>query len=363
VLGTVGEPSSSADDSWHDRRVDPRQANFDRDIAEFTDWVYETYGLRVQWTILGSVGFAPERAARQALVRRFAAMSKGREHKLFAFEIANEGWRNGFPGEEGRAELRALAGWLASETAVLVAPSSPLEIVCEGAGGLRELYEGAAADFATLHFDRTPENDSNIWGVVEAPWHFHFCEGTPALAANNEPIGPESSVAATDDPLVLSMLALVSYGSGVGAFVMHSGPGVRGGGAADIEAGRTFNLWEPRNADRIAQALQTLEWLLPSDFANWKRRDSAAGNSEQLVDVSDHRRLSKLYCFSRGQQAVCGVAGIRGPVEIVSRRSMRATAYHPVTGRTLLTKSVQAGERIQLAADPAAVILKLELGN
>jgi hypothetical protein len=292
-------------------------------------------------------------------VERFGAMSRGREEKLFAFEIANEAWQNGFGGEKGRQELRALGQLLSSQTSVLVAQSSSPGARCDGVGGLQSLYRGAGAGFATLHFERRPARGLEVWRVLRGPWDFGPCDGLPALASSNEPIGPESSIAAIDDPVVLSMLAFVTYGSGIGAFVMHSGPGVRGGGAADLKLGRHSNLWEIRDASGIAQGLQTLERLLPHNLANWEKRDWSEKSSERPFDVGDRGAITGLYCFARDQEAVCAAAGIRRPLELIARRRMTVTAYHPVDGRSIATKDVAMGERIGLKADPAAVILKV----
>jgi hypothetical protein len=221
------------------------------------------------------------------------------------------------------------------------------------------LYKDAGADLATLHFERRPARGPEIWRVLRGPWDFRPCDGLPALASSNEPIGPESSVAAIDDPVVLSMLALVTYGSGIGAFVMHSGPGVRGGGAADLKLGRHSNLWEIRNAGGIAQGLRTLERLLPSGFANWEKRDSSGQSPDRPFDVDDRSAIAGLYCFAKGQEAVCGAAGIGRPLELIARRKMTVTAYYPGDGRSLSTKDMAAGDRFGLKTDPQAVILKL----
>ena len=52
-------------------------------------------------------------------------LARGREHKIFAFEIANEAGSNGFDGRKGIAELRSLGARLSRKTAVLVALSDP----------------------------------------------------------------------------------------------------------------------------------------------------------------------------------------------------------------------------------------------
>ena len=64
--------------------------DYDKVIAGLTDLAYDKYGLRVQWTLFGGAPSTPPGRAREALVDRFATMSRGREHKIFAFEIANE---------------------------------------------------------------------------------------------------------------------------------------------------------------------------------------------------------------------------------------------------------------------------------
>ena len=75
-------------------------------------------------------------------------MARGREHKIFAFEIANEAWQNGFAGPEGLAELRRLGQRLNEKTPVLVALSSPAR------GAACATYAGSGADAMTLHYER-----------------------------------------------------------------------------------------------------------------------------------------------------------------------------------------------------------------
>ena len=101
VLGSVGGAS------WEDRETDPRWPDYDAIIAGMTDLAYDRYGMRVQWTLFGGAPFtppAPRRGPRSWIASR--RLARGREHKIFAFEIANEAWQNGFRGAEGLAELR-----------------------------------------------------------------------------------------------------------------------------------------------------------------------------------------------------------------------------------------------------------------
>ncbi len=229
VLGSVGGAS------WEDRQADPRWPDYDAIIAGMTDLAYDRYGLRVQWTLFGGAPFTPSGPSREALVDRFAALARGREHKIFAFEIANEAWQNGFAGPEGLAELRRLGQRLSEKTTVLVALSSPAgEAACA-------TYAGSGADAMTLHYERGfgPEGPLE---PLRRPWSFpgaydRACKGQlPSIVLNNEPIGPESSVRQDDSPSRIAAGYVMTFLAGNAAYVLHSGPGIRGGGAADVSS-------------------------------------------------------------------------------------------------------------------------------
>src|SRR5688572_136132 len=146
VLGSVG----ASNDSWHDRLLDPRDPAYDAAITGLTDLAYDKYGLRVEWTIFGGTAATPTPAAREALVRRFASLMRGREHKIQHYEIANEGWHTGFSGPEGVGELRRLAQILRDLTPNIVALTSP-----QRADQIAAMYEGSAANLVTMHVDRS----------------------------------------------------------------------------------------------------------------------------------------------------------------------------------------------------------------
>ena len=352
VLAVVGSPGDRSDDSWRDRRLDPSAAAYDRDVAAFTDWVYLEYGLRVQWTIFGGVDFTPSAESRRALVERLAAMAAGREEKIFAFEIANEAWQNGFPGEAGRNELHALARILKSRSQVLVALSAPEGSSCESA---QTLYRKSPADLMTLHFPRA--GSPAIWNRFQDPWSFQSCTGVPSLATSNEPVGPESSVASLDDPVALSALAFATYGSGIGAFVFHTGPGVRGGGAADLARGRHSNLWELPTAARISRSLATVVTSVPGDFANWQKSDVLAGGSDSIFDVPDRTALTGMYCFTKPPAYACVAFGIRRSVQLSARRKMTASIRSFVDGTNTAVKQLVPGSPFTIPASTSAALV------
>ena len=223
VLGSVGGPS------WEDRETDPRWKDYDQVIAGFTDLVYDRYGMRVQWTLFGGAPFTPAGSAREALVDRFVTLAKGREHKLFAFEIANEARSNGFGGPEGVAELRRLGQRLNDRTPVLVALTAP------GNGAACETYEGAGVDAATIHYERGFGKDGPL-APLRGPWSFpaaydEMCRNKlPRLVFNNEPIGPESSVRSDADSGRIAAGFVMTFLANNASYVLHAGPGIRGGG-------------------------------------------------------------------------------------------------------------------------------------
>ena len=164
--GSVGAPGGPPGrDSWRDRRADPSAADYDKNIAGLTDWAYQRgMGLRVQWSIFGGTEFTPTPESRRAVVERFAAMSKGREQAIFAFEVANESFQNGLRrGDRVRKSCGRLAKNLKAGAPNLVALSSPEGSDCRAA---QALYRNSAADLLTLHMGRAGERNGRPLEVV-----------------------------------------------------------------------------------------------------------------------------------------------------------------------------------------------------
>ena len=365
VLGVVGAPGerpgpvcgSDVDgcDSWRDRRLDPTASNYARDIAGFTDWAYKEYGLRVQWTIFGGTDYTPTPESRRTVVEMFADISSGREPAIFAFEIANESWQNGFSGEEGRKELRALARLLKARSSNLVALSSPETASCAEA---QELYRDSPADLMTMHIARVGGGNGEYWTALREIWDLQNCGGVPTLVSSNEPIGPESSVVGLDDPVALSAMALVTYGSGIGAFVFHTGPGVRGGGAADLALGRRSNLWELPSAPRIVGGFASLLRLLPGNFANWSRQDALGEAPDRPFDAKDRAAVAGLYCFSKAPDFACAPVGITKALALEARHKLTVTVHDLVTGTGGPTRSLTRGETLAIPGTSPAVLIR-----
>jgi len=363
VLGQVGEPGPNPEDTWSDRPIDPRWddpcpasgeprhpcGTFEDVIAGFTDLAYDRYGLRVEWTVFGGTGFTPTPASRAAFVDRLLAMSKGREHKIMHFEVANEFYHNGFRGPEGIAEVRSLGRRLQERTPVLVALSAPRGSDC---GVMQELHAGGVGEVVTEHFSRS--GDEQGWAAVRSPWDLQFCEGLPALKSSNEPVGPFASVRAEGDPLHLAMGAAMTYLSGVGAYVLHTGPGIRGGGRADTDRGRPADIWAVPEIERILDALGHVRRVLPADLPSWVRREARDDDPVRLRGAGAAPVAG--YTAAQGRRFVTLVVAVEGPLTVQARTPVDVEIVHPVSGALLHDGALAASETITVAGSAAYII-------
>jgi hypothetical protein len=345
VLGSVGGAS------WQDRQADPGWSDYDAIIAGMTDLAYDRYGLRVQWTIFGGSPATASKPSREALVDRFAALARGREHKIFAFEIANEAWQNGFPGPEGQAELRLLGKRLNDTTTVLVALSSPRS------GAACATYAQSDADVMTLHYARQFGAEGPVTPLTR-PWSFPVaydreCRGKlPQLVFNNEPIGPESSVRQDDSPARIAAGYVMTFLAGNAAYVLHAGPGIRGGGAADISSKlrRHAHFDELPSFKPIAAGLGAAKQYLPPGLANWERHDPNSA-------TAPIRGFDRLYTAASGSQFVALAVGLTKPVAVRAHVSAAIDIREPGTGKVIKSVKVKSGDTIELAGYQELVII------
>jgi hypothetical protein len=109
----------------------------------------------------------PDKAHRVEHMRRLLAeVVPGREEKIILLEVANEAWQNGFPGDEGVADLREFATYLNTRTQVPIAITSNHDWPDLGsAKGFDLIYRNADADIATWHFTRDRRTDGG-WKPV-----------------------------------------------------------------------------------------------------------------------------------------------------------------------------------------------------
>jgi hypothetical protein len=345
VLGSVGGTS------WEDRLTDPQWPDYDAIIAGMTDLAYDRYGLRVEWTLFGGAPFTPSGSAREALVDRFAKMAQGREHKIFAFEVANEAWQNGFSGPEGLAELRNLGKRLNDKTSVLVALSSPRN------GEACATYAESGADAMTLHYARGFGREGPLQ-PLRRPWSFpraydRACKGQlPSVVFNNEPIGPESSVQQDDSPSRIAAGYVITFLAGNAAYVLHSGPGIRGGGAADVSSKlrRHAHFDELPSFKPIAAALGAAKHYLPPGLANWTRHAPNAPKAPL-------QGFAGLYSAAKGPDFVALAVGMKEPAIVRAHVSAAIEIRELATGKIVKSLKVSSGDPIELSGYEELVII------
>ena len=336
VLGEVGDPT--APDFWDGREIDWRWPDYESVIAGLTDLAYDRYGLRVQWTIFAGAPIA-DRALRDEIVDRFLRMSRGRETKILAFEIANEYSKNGFPGAEGVTELARLARRMKEATTVPVAASSHAPDLCG-------LYASDAADMATFHFDRARRDLPSV--ILSESG----CATLPPILSNNEPIGPGSSVESESDPYRIVADAANTYLAGMPIYIFHTGPGVRDDPYHPLGL-RPSRLQDLRGIDRIIGSLYAMKGYLPADVHLWARYK----REDPLHPFSIEGSVQSAVAASRDARSVVVLSEISGPLVLTAQRDMNVEVVDPPTGEIRVRKRLTKGDRLTLDPSPGYILL------
>jgi hypothetical protein len=318
-------------------------------LGELIDLAYDRYGLRTQITVFADAQLMPDKSARIEHMRRLLAeVVPGREHKILMIEVANEAWQNGFPGQQGVADLREFAKFLADRTAIPVAITSNHE------DSFDDFYRGSAADLATWHFSRDRGPDDG-WKPVYDCWELGDLPGLPPVVSN-EPIGPGSSVATEKDVIKLVAAAAFAYVAKLPAYVFHSGAGVFG----------KTRFEETPATDRYRHLLR----LLPPDLPNWRRNDGkepaalftafAGGEPNRYapeVDASTDGCVRNAGS-RKGDRFVSVPIGIRsGGLQLQARQGVRFRVHDLLTGEAIMSATKQKGEKVTLPQGAGACII------
>lgn len=353
ALGIVGDPARP--DYWDGREIDWRWPDYDAVIAGLTDLAFDRYGIRVQWTIFADADAnIPDPADRTQLVERFIRMSRGRERKILAFEVANEYTQNGFGGADGVSLLGRFAARLNDATPIPVAASAHDPALCA-------LYASGAVDLATFHFTRERDT-ARPWTPFLEPWRWSppglrrdlsGCGTLPPLASNNEPTGPGASGESETDPLRLVSGAAISYVSGLPIHIFHSGPGVRDD-AAQLDGLRPSRLQELPRAAELFDGFAALMGLLPPDVHTWSRLP--LGDAHHPI-VSVDGEMAGMIAAAKDQRFVVIAAGLRGRVAFVARHAIRVDAINPLTGAIRQRRDLDEGQPLELDGLEAYILL------
>jgi hypothetical protein len=336
--------------SREDKHVDA-WPDYWQQLQELIDLAYDRYGLHTQITIFADAQLMPKKKDRIDHMQKLLTIARGREHKVILLEVANEAWQNGFPGDQGVADLREFAQYLNDRTEIPIAISSNHD--SEGKAFDR-LYTGAKADLATWHFSRDRRTD-DAWKPVYDCWEFADRPGCPPVISN-EPIGPGSSVDAEDDPLRLVMAAAFAYAAKLPMYVFHSEAGVFGKTRFEDTPG----------IDRYHPMLR----LLPNDLPNWQRNDGQEPAAPFTVFVAGQPNkywpeveAARDGCVRntgarKEDQFVCVPIGIRPDgLQLEAREALNFTAYDPLTAEPVKSATMRPGERLTLPPGPGALIV------
>jgi hypothetical protein len=325
-------------------------------LAQLIDLAFDRHGLRIQITIFADAQLMPDKQQRIEHMRKLLTqVVRGREEKIMLLEVANEAWQNGFPGQQGIADLREFTEYLNDRTEVPVAITSNHDVE----GGFEQTYAGSNADLATWHFSRDRRPDAG-WQPVYDCWDSAQRPGFPPVISN-EPIGPGSSVASEREAVKLVMAAAFGYVAKMPAYVFHSEAGVFGKTRFEGTLG----------VDQFRQIIR----LLPPDLPNWRRNDGKGQDAPLRVFAGEQpdRYWSEVNAATDGclrnagsrktDRFVCVPIGIRpGGLEVEARQRVRFTAYDPLTGEAVQTAALSSGERVRLPAGPGALIIEGRIG-
>lgn len=349
ALGVVGDYGAA--DYWDGREIDWRWSNYAEVIAGLTDLAFDKYALRIEWTLIGDgQKNIPNEADRRKLIDTFVAMSKGREQKIMHFELANEAWQNGFSGDSGLAQLRALTADLKGKTELLVAASAPPGHSC---GDWQQMYNGGIADLATIHFERDVGTVEGGWKPVRLPWELGSCAGVPT-GSNNEPIGPGASVSSENDPVKLNAAAVTTWVAQLPFYVFHTRAGVRGDEGFATMAG--------------IESFAGLAAIVPADLPGWERKNMQWADSPFVVYADGQpdkiwpevpgatSGVIRAYGAVKGNEFFVFPIGIKSRVTVAPRKKAEFEVIDPVSGKSLAKHSVDAGTKVEITGGAALIL-------
>lgn len=305
-------------------------------------------GLRTEITLFADAQIMPDVEARRAHMDRILRIVNSRRDKVLMLEVANEAWQNGFPGDDGEAQLRAFGAYLKARTPVLVALSSPPDTSVDG---IRRLYAPSKADLATVHFSRDTRSEEGPWLPVRDCWRMGHALDIPV--ASNEPIGPGSSVASDDEPARLAGAAVFAYVAGLPIYVFHSAAGIRGA--------KSFS--EIRSAESFA----ALPRLLPADLPNWTRRDLARDDfpvKAPLRRSTEGEVVGREGCLYapgaiRDNRFFAAFMDVpQDGVDVTLTRTLRFTAYDVLSGQIVGEHEARSGDVVHLRGGQGVLVIQ-----
>jgi hypothetical protein len=307
-------------------------------------------GKRVMLTIFAS-GMIPANRL-DDVVNIIIAACQPRQHALQLIEIANE---DNFTGSDD--DLKRLVHKIATGLpGIPIAPHS----------GAMGQFDGVC-NAHSEHFERT-DGDKG-WRVSRQPFDTNLQVG----GAQGEPAGIHlHQNEDVHDAVRMAFMWLVGVVSRFGAFVVHTGAGVRSGGQYDLNMGRPASFADPQMADYPAHMAKCRELvsLLPEGVGNWTRT-SQSGTSPRpdnflwsdaiWSDGADHG-VSRCYVNYAGGRFVSLVFGVLNYANMKNSRAIQADLYDAYSGQKTHL-DVPAGQGFKLDGNPDTNAAYILIGN
>lgn len=342
---------------WPTRTINPVWAMTESVLGEFLD-ACDARGFRVQLTLVGGVN-GDKRA--QGIAAALTPIVKKRPHTVIGFEICNE--------YERLDKMTPLPMVKASQYLRSQFPQHLIGLSCFVGDGehaipsvqwLKYMKDGGA-NWYILHLRRSSHDYK--WSHVRQGYDF---KNSDYPGDNNEPQGPQSSVADLDNPMQLAMSRVVSTVCGAPFYVLHVAQGVLG--IADANHGRPANMWDVPNVDACFAAVRAVDPLLPVDVANWDVQNNAWTHHPMPLpgavgvgfwEGNKNGSVNKNYAAVRGNEFCVALLGVHVnaggadgqmvPVGTAKRR-MVVRAYNVGTCELVpgSEQELQAGQSYQL---------------
>jgi len=328
--------------TWEDRTIDPADPRYVGALREWLDMAWGEFGVRTHLTVFaGGTGRDPD-----MVVDRVLEAIDGRHDAIMLIEGANEAFQN----FTDREQLRRLVRRIRAAFPGLVATSSyPTPDATS-----------ADADIATeIEWHSERQRGDADWRQVRQPWDVR---DFPLPTGNGEPPGPQSSEAELNDPVRIATLAAVGFLCGAPAFVVHTGAGVRSGGAADRARGRKADVWEYDNIDAIVEHARNVSSVLPPELPSWRRANGHWPDHPLPADVVwpddpafDHGVVRTYGAYDPAGRFVTIPFGVKNYALLTSRRRAHLRIYAVGPQPTLAVEAdVEPGSTIRIEGDAGA---------
>ena len=255
VFGVLGGDLFGGVDPWLDLATNWRSNTYRDLVRDFTNYVYDTHGLKTQWTLVGGRAQVPDILSQQVFINTFSDAIGNITQKVEYVEVWNEYLVN----NAVRSELRQMGRQVRQRLgdAVPVALSSPSSIMGGAASGtevreeINALYGGDVATLMTIH----PTRPEPIWNAETLQT---LTLGLPI--AVGEPRGPGASAGGdVDNPAIIAADYQSAVIGGAVLYVFHPKGGIWGGHCNGFPGeNSTVNIFEHHNAEQIAAALKAI---------------------------------------------------------------------------------------------------------